>query len=257
MPKALIISDLHLEWCNKFVIEKLYGVEFLILAGDIGSFKSHLPFIKDCAKKYKVLYVLGNHEFYGHTLKEVRDFWASVELENFYFLDNSSVVIDGFEFIGSTLWTSFDNDNFHVKVKAPNDISDFSKILNQDNTDYISVDEILEEHKVSYAYLKEALYNDNGFKKILITHHGISYQSVHPKFLQHDSLLYQNHFYTNNMDYMIGYSGAILAIHGHMHTTADYMLGDVTRVICNPLGMPDSLNESFMYKVVDLENNTL
>lgn len=111
MSKALIISDLHLEHGEPFVVKKIDGVEYLILAGDIGSFKSHLPFIKDACTKYKVIYILGNHEFYGYSLKEVRDFWKSVQLENFYFLDNSSVVIDGIRFIGTTLWTDFDNEN--------------------------------------------------------------------------------------------------------------------------------------------------
>lgn len=85
IAKALVMSDLHLEHGNKITVPVIDGVKFLILAGDIGSNQSHLEFIKDCASKYTVIYILGNHEFYGFTLKEVRDFWKSVKIDNFYF----------------------------------------------------------------------------------------------------------------------------------------------------------------------------
>ncbi len=244
MPNILAISDLHLEWGNKITIDKIDGVDILVLAGDIGSYKSHLGFIQDCCKKYKVIYVLGNHEFYGHSLKEVRDFWKSVEIENFYFLDDSSVVVDGIEFIGSTLWVNFNNGDFHSMYNAPNEIKDFQKIINSTGDEYITPEDVLLEFQKSFKFLEKAIYEKSQFKKVLVTHYGVSHQSVHPKYLQNIQYMKLNHYYTNNLDYFIGYSELCLAIHGHMHTSADYMIGDC-RVFCNPLGYPESLNSSF------------
>lgn len=250
--KALVMSDLHLEHGTKIEIPLIEGVKFLILAGDIGSNQSHLEFIKDCASKYTVIYILGNHEFYGFTLKEVRDFWSSVEIENFHFLDNSSVVIDDIEFIGSTLWIDFNRQNFHTMYNAPTEIKDFQKIFNANNDEYITPEDIYSEFEKSYAYLKDALYDDNGYVKVLVTHYGFSHQSVHPSYREHQSDLKMNHYFTNNLDNFIGNSLAKIAIHGHMHTSTDYMLGDV-HVICEPLGYPDASNPEFHFKVVDLK----
>lgn len=252
MIKAIDMSDCHLEYGNKIDVPVLPGVKFLILAGDIGSYKSHLPFIKDCASKYTVLYILGNHEFYGHTLQEVRDFWNSVEIDNFHFLDNSSVIIDGIEFIGSTLWVDFNRGDFHTLYNAPIEIKDFQKIFNANEDDYITPHEIYDEFKIAYDYLKEAIYNDNGMVKVLITHYGISHRSVHPQYLNHSEIMKLNHYYTSHLDYFIGNSLVKWAFHGHMHTSADYMLGDV-HVVCNPYGYPEKVNEDFDFKVYTLK----
>lgn len=249
--KALVISDIHLEYAKKLDIPVIKGVKFLILAGDIGSYRDHLDFIRACAKKYTVIYVLGNHEFYGYTLKEVRDFWKSVEIENFYFLDNSSVVIDGIEFIGSTLWVDFNRRNPRTMMSASVDIKDFRKIYNATADEYITSDEIYSEFETAYNYLKEAIYQDNGMTKVLVTHHAFSHQSVHPSYRNHESDLRMNHMYASNLDYFIGNSLLKVAIHGHMHTSVDYMLGDV-HVVCEPVGYPDAVNPEFNFKVIDL-----
>lgn len=238
--KALILSDLHLEHGHPFVVEKVDGVDILILAGDIGNFRSHYAFIKDCTTKYTVLYVLGNHEFYGYTLKEVRDFWNSVELDNFYFLDNKSVVIDDVQFIGSTLWTDFDRENPIVMLNAKRSINDFAKIVNAHNDGNISAAEILAEFKFSADFIQSELDKDNGLKKVVITHHAPSHQSVADKYIGSPI----NPLFASNLDNMIGYSNAVAWIHGHMHNASDYEIGD-TRVIANPRGYGGENQDGF------------
>lgn len=240
MSKALIISDLHLEHGEPFVVKKIDGVEYLILAGDIGSFKSHLPFIKDACTKYKVIYILGNHEFYGYSLKEVRDFWKSVQLENFYFLDNSSVVIDGIRFIGTTLWTDFDNENQLRIMTAKNAIKDFVKITKDDNSGHITPMGILEEFKESRKFIEHELSIDDGNTQVLITHHAPSYMSVDKRYDGHPN----NAYFASNLDNLIGYSELSLVVHGHMHTHVDYMLG-TKRVVANPRGYPGNVISGF------------
>lgn len=250
--KALIMSDLHLEHGNKIDIPVIDGVKFLILAGDIGSNQSHLEFIKDCASKYTVIYVLGNHEFYGFSLKEVRDFWKSVKIDNFYFLDNSSVIIDGIEFIGSTLWVDFNRKDPRTMMNAATEIGDFRKIINKTADEYISADEVYAEFETAYSYLKDVIYEDNGLVKVLVTHYAFSHQSVHPSYRQRESDMQMNHYFTSNLDYFVGNSLVKWAFHGHMHSSSDYMLGDV-HVVCEPVGYPKAINPEFHFKVVDLK----
>ena len=64
-----IISDTHLEVSHKEItINPL--CDLVILAGDIGDKDSALTFIKGINKP--VIYVLGNHEYWGNTIKETK-----------------------------------------------------------------------------------------------------------------------------------------------------------------------------------------
>ena len=55
-----------------------------------------------------VLYVLGNHEFYGSSIDgaaaELKRLCAGTHV---HVLDDSEIVIDGVRFLGTTLWTDF------------------------------------------------------------------------------------------------------------------------------------------------------
>lgn len=245
---TLFISDLHLEHGKPFVVKKIEGVKYLILAGDIGSYKSHLPFIKDCCKKYIVIYILGNHEFYGYSLNEVREFWKSVELENFYFLDNSSVVIDGIRFIGATLWTDFDNENYLVLMRA-RVISDYNKILNNSKDDYITPNAILREFKISKQFIENELAIDDGNIPVLITHHLPSFQCIDERY----SGDLNNAYFASNLDNLIAYSKVSVVIHGHTHVKVDKTING-KRFLSNPRGYSNENPEFDPEFVIDLKN---
>ena len=55
--------------------------------------------------------------------------------------------------------------------------------------------------------------------------------------------------YASHLDDFVAESGALLWIHGHLHTQKDYKIGN-TRVICNPRGYPDEPNNDFMQDYV-------
>lgn len=251
--KAILVSDTHNEYLDDdiFTIPKIDGVKFLLLCGDIGSYKKHLPFIKECTKNYHVIYILGNHEFYGYSLEEVRQFWKTVKMENFTFLDNSEIVIDGIRFIGSTLWSSFNNSDPHCMINAGTEITDFRKIINKDGNDYFDVYEAYDEYSKAFNYIKEAIYQENDYVNVLLTHYGFSHQSVHDMYKQDLQSLKNNHYFTNNLDHLIGYSNLDFAFHGHLHHSSDYFIGNV-RCICNPAGLPKKRNNEFYFKVIDL-----
>ena len=80
--------------------------DVVVLAGDIARPREAASWALGFDKP--VLYVLGNHEFYGSSIDgaaaELKRLCAGTHV---HVLDNDEVVIDGVRFLGSTLWTDF------------------------------------------------------------------------------------------------------------------------------------------------------
>ena len=78
----------------------------MILAGDVARPKEAIAWASGFTRP--VLYVPGNHEFYGNsisgTLDELRQRCEGTRIR---VLDNDEMVLDGVRFLGSTLWTDF------------------------------------------------------------------------------------------------------------------------------------------------------
>jgi Icc-related predicted phosphoesterase len=82
-------------------------------------------------------------------------------------------------------------------------------------------------------------------KTVVMTHHAPSFQSISPHYAGSDlNAAYASELYNAYSDDAM----PILHIHGHVHDSFDYMLGD-TRVVCNPRGYlnmgPGDLNSKF------------
>ncbi|HWJ46715.1 MAG TPA: metallophosphoesterase, partial [Candidatus Udaeobacter sp.] len=99
-----LLSDLHLSLGALKVPEN--DADLVILAGDIARPKEAASWASGIAKP--VLYVPGNHEFYGgsigDTVDELKLLCAGTNVQ---VLDNDEVVFDGVRFLGTTLWTDF------------------------------------------------------------------------------------------------------------------------------------------------------
>ena len=55
--------------------------------------------------------------------------------------------------------------------------------------------------------------------------------------------------YVSDHDQLVSKSGASLWIHGHVHASSDYVLGD-TRVVCNPRGYPGEPVDGFQLGLI-------
>lgn len=109
-----VMSDLHLE-CHpdKGVawIERLdpTQVDVLILAGDIAEFRGGLlerALRLFCSRYPEVIFVPGNHEYYGSELEDCERGFAELDdaIFNLHILNGSEVNLHGQRFIGATLW---------------------------------------------------------------------------------------------------------------------------------------------------------
>ena len=251
----IVVSDIHFEFDSNLTdynnfIDKKYA-DAIILAGDVHVGKKALPFIEHLLSLgYIVFYVNGNHEYYTHSIEDVDEFWNSVELENFYFLQNNSVYFDNVRIIGSTMWASADTLQMHpvhgpvyndkvdwfVNKKLKDGIQDFHSIKK------FTVAKMAETFRESSNYIFNEVNKSFDGKTIVVTHHAPSERSSLSQFAGNTT----NHAFYSPMDTMIEDSSINVWVHGHMHNSSDYMIGD-TRVICNPRGYKDIGSENWHF----------
>ena len=109
-----LLSDLHFEFhrdggCSFADSLDPTGIDVLVLAGDIAVAEGLLPALALLCSRFRdssVVYVHGNHEFYGSDHNFVVDITkrAQTENPNLAWLDSSGVQLHGFNFLGAPLW---------------------------------------------------------------------------------------------------------------------------------------------------------
>ena len=254
--KIQIESDLHLEFEQYF---PKVNAEILILAGDIVLFDSLKPekqlfqrfltFFKFISDNYKkVFYVAGNHEYYKSTIDGGKNYFKDFLLDynlNVCFLDNSTENYEGYNFIGSTLWTDCNKEDHLTMLHLKQTMNDFKsiRIASKGYRKFLPED-MVKEHYISKQYLDKALSSSSN--NIVITHHAPTSLSI-PDRYKSDYLT--NGGYQSDLSEMILDKSPILWCHGHTHNKSDYMVGR-TRVINNPKGYP---SENFIHNSLTVE----
>jgi predicted phosphodiesterase len=227
--KIKLLSDLHLEF--EYYKISYNNEDILILAGDIHTDSNLcLEFIKKHLNEYKkliIIYVLGNHDYYGHTIKETDSFWESVKLDRFYYLQNDSIVFNGIRFFGSTLWTDMDEYNPTLTLNATESINDYRKIKGEDGNKFKPSDSYIIHYRSKGKMVK--CLDESKEPVVIITHHLPSYKSIAEKYKNFKL----NGSFASHLDDLV--KKAHMWFHGHTHTSLDYYIGDC-RVICNPRG---------------------
>ena len=261
--KIRIASDLHCcMWGNKNVEGDLKDVlphteddkkSVLCLAGDVGLYTSYKyniePYLVALSKRFKaVCYVPGNHEWYGSSdWFGENDFWKYRNLpKNVHVLIDDFVKIDGVVFIGSTLWTDFDNRNSVAMFHAESRMSDFECITKRIGDAFsrrISPEDTVDRHYNSKKFIFDTLKMFKDKKCVVITHHMPSGLCVTEKF-RGDLLNYAFHSELGNDITELGKPNIWIA--GHTHSTVNTIIGE-TQIIINPYG--------YMFKETNREYN--
>ena len=253
--KIKVVSDLHLETCEYgHGVPDLGEGEVLILGGDIlcarhfkknGNLKKvYNDFLKKCADNFdEVLYIAGNHEAYGYNYEGTWDVLAEHLPAGIHLMENSVIKIKDWVFLGATLWTDFRNENALEMMEASQCMNDYKTIRIGSNYRKMNPDDTLKFHKKSKQFLLDTLPMFKNQKVWVLTHHGPSYQSVHPKYR---SAGIANGAYVSDLDDLILDNPQIKYFsHGHTHESFDYMIGSC-RVICNPHGYYNGYNTQGM-----------
>ncbi len=241
--KLNILSDLHLS-CGELQIPQT-DADLVILAGDIARPGQAVEWARGFDKP--VLYVPGNHEFYGSslgaTVAELRRLCAGTRIQ---VLDGDEVVIGGVRFLGTTLWTDFDlfgpGDQREQAMREAQDfMRDFKKIQTGDSPQLLFTPaDCAALCRANARWLEQRLAQAHAGPTVVVTHHAPSRQSIHPRFA--GSAL--NACFVSDLERLASASRPQLWIHGHTHDSFDYRI-DGTRVICNPRGYSkDGVNEN-------------
>lgn len=242
--KIYYTSDVHLEaWRgHPPVFESWPGdADVTVMAGDIGSGTQGIDWAASQASRYRqaIIYVPGNHEFYGHDLPAMRG-----ELQQHarnrpgvILLDDSVAVIEGVRFIGSTLWTDYVGE---ADVPACNmaramvGLTDHYRIRN--GSRLFTPADALALHQAARHFLKTELAKSFSGPTVVVTHHCPSMRCSNPHF-GNDSLATA---FCSNLDGVIRQYQPSVWICGHTHAPVDFMVGQ-TRIVNRPVGYPGEL----------------
>ena len=242
--KVQLFSDVHFEFHadrGRAFVDALdpTDVDVLVVAGDLASSECLVRGLDLLCKRYpQVVFVTGNHSFYGSSPSAVRQLWldAGRKHKNLHWLDDDAVTIDGVRFVGGTLWFAESEDSKRLQ-RHMNDFraigGGFDRWVYRKN---------LETRKYFADSLREG--------DVLVCHHLPSFKSVAPQYVG-DPL---NVFFVCDIEPLIAERKPQLVLHGHTHGSCDYKIGE-TRVVCNPYGYQGyEINKSFVEKlVIDVE----
>jgi predicted phosphodiesterase len=232
--KLQILSDLHLGVSG--MEPEQTDADLYVLAGDVARPAAACAWAQRLEKP--VIYVAGNHEFYGgelrRTVDELRTRCAG---SNVHFLEQDELTIGGVRFLGTTLWSDFllygeGTLRQQAIEEALRLVWDFKKITLGPNTDGLFTPADCESlFNDAHAWLDARL--DDAFEgtTVVVTHFAPSPKSVHPRFA--GSLL--NPCFVSDAERLMGSERVHLWIHGHTHDSFDYTVRG-TRVVCNPRG---------------------
>jgi Icc-related predicted phosphoesterase len=246
------VSDLHSEFWKYYKTDKILNMVIpplpkdketvLVIAGDFGlevttTWKQILELLSE--RFLLTICISGNHFFYNSDkFDRLQDIIKEIKIKNVCFLENHFTTIklkdeEEVMFICSNLWTDFNKRDPLVMFGASKIINDFIKIRKSDNS-VLTPDETVDLFDVSKKYIFKLLKHRKNKKTVVVTHHGISSLSIADCYKYNDL----NPVYITDLSNEIIDNGPTLWIHGHVHRSADYIIGD-TRVIVNPYGYKD------------------
>ncbi|SDJ74457.1 Predicted phosphoesterase [Bradyrhizobium sp. Rc2d] len=241
--KLFIASDLHGEvWPHGYDVPDI-DFDVAVFAGDIHHAYRAVSWLTNQRALWgkQVLFVAGNHEYYGSVLEDaaakIRD---AARGTNVTFLDADAVpVIDGVRFLGCTLWTDyrFEADSQAHGLGAGGMLNDHKYIRTSGGAEFpapFTPKEALKRHWMERKWLTERLAEEHDGPTVCITHHGIHPGSLHERY-EGDGAI--NASFVSDLSTIIAEHQPALFIHGHVHDTHDYMVGE-TRIVCNPRGYP-------------------
>lgn len=226
-----LLSDLHLDYFSMPRPES--NADVVVLAGDIA--RPDLAIEWALGFSQPVLYVPGNHEFYGssfnETLAHLKQLTQGTHIQ---LLNNDSFEMSGVRFLGSTLWTDFNAAGKELKTKAMAEsqlaMRDFSRITMPDGS-LFTPQAAAEQFAHNKNWLIDQLNRPYSGPTVVITHHAPSFKSIHPHFA--GSLLNVN--FVSDLEALMDSNKLTLWLHGHMHDSSDYQVNGV-RVVANPRG---------------------
>jgi Icc-related predicted phosphoesterase len=232
-------SDLHTEFDKgvQWTPPALHA-DVIVFAGDnVTTTVQFRKFAEAVEKRQKsatsIIYVCGNHEFYGassrfgdHGYEKFRA--ALMNCPRSRLLEMESTLVQGIRFVAATMWTPVSatdnqtsNDYRYIRI----DRSTYRRLLPVD---------VQTRHYKTVDYLREALAQPK--PTVVVTHHPPSRAGLEPE---------ENRSWSADLDELICETRPLAWLHGHVHQSHDTVVGH-TRILSNPRGyFPNDLNPEF------------
>ncbi len=232
--KIALLSDLHLS--VQAMLPPAIDADVLVLAGDL-----HRPAAAiEWARQYDMptLFVAGNHEFYGGDLVgTVRALRQHAQGSSVHVLEHDAWHRDGVRFLGCTLWSDYrlyasPQQREQGLQLAGTMVRDFSRIrVAPDFDDKLTpaVAQLLFDNAVAWLEQQFAVAHDG--PTVVISHFAPTRGSIAAQFV--GSPL--NACFVSDLEAQIRRWQPALWLHGHVHDSFDYRIGN-TRVVANPRG---------------------
>jgi DNA repair exonuclease SbcCD nuclease subunit len=269
------ISDLHLEhWQllkKQTIVDKIisdvkeFEVDILVLAGDVDEGleiqRTLLSFLRRLPVSIPLIYIPGNHEYYGSSgdfskrlslsrelKKDSTELRTFIKDHKFFMIEDCEVhLIHGIYFTGLMGWIDETYKQIHFRDRTPEFFlmrksnSDFTHILNYQKT--------LERGKEDFAILKAKLkelqkqqdlllHKGKKRKPVVVISHFIPCKELIPPLYMTSKIngCFYNDWIDTIKDLSIDHW-----IYGHTHTSTEEEIHGI-KFHCNPLGYPFERN---------------
>jgi predicted phosphodiesterase len=231
-----VLSDLHLEHAPFAVPE--VDADVVVLAGDVAPGSAGIEWMRRYLEGRPILYVAGNHEFYGHDLpgltSRLRDAARGSAIN---VLENDAVVINGVRFLGCSLWTDFEfagaENRANTMRVCERLVNDYKQIRASDPDRPLRAQDTRDLHVASRAWLATALAAPHDGPTVVITHHAplVRQRPENPV------LAAVGGAFASDLSGLMDGELAGLWIFGHIHRVVDTEVNG-TRVLSNQRGYP-------------------
>lgn len=245
MLSLAVASDLHFEFHRKdpqWLPPLPTACDVLVLAGDIGvgNGATQAVFrIAEALPDTNIVWVAGNHEFYQQHIGKQLDKYRRdcAKHSRVFFLENEAVEIEGYRFLGCTLWSGFDclgeKSIKAAMLEAQACISDFSLIRTAAEGRPFAPTDAAHRYVESYRWLEAQLAGSEPARTVVVSHFPPCRETRHQGLPVNPLTPY----FQANCDELVSCYQPVLWLYGHNHWTDNITLGN-TRLISNQLGYP-------------------
>jgi len=238
-----VLSDLHLEHAPYPGTPA--DADAIVLAGDISTGTRGVRWAHSWAPGRPVLYVAGNHEFYGQSLPslidELRQAAAGTAV---HVLEDDEVTIDGVRFLGCSLWSDFEFDGAEHRERSMSLcerlVSDYGQIRFSPEGRPLRAADTRAVHLRSRGWLRERLATPWAGPTVVISHHAPLVRGKPEQALMRAIA----GAFASDLSDLMGADQVGLWIFGHTHRVADLDVAG-TRLVSNPRGYPHQPVDGF------------